>query len=107
MDKGKCDMKQMIATCLVAEHDGQLLVTRVTRRVPLLEQELLPHPNHLRSPPVFSGVRVARSLVFSVLFCRSLFVILSLFIWPLYCLFFFKLQVRSLLSSSLLMSCPS
>jgi hypothetical protein len=30
-------------------------VTRLTRQVPLVEQELL--PEHLRSPPVFSGVR--------------------------------------------------
>jgi uncharacterized membrane protein YbhN (UPF0104 family) len=35
----------------------------------------------LESPhPVFSGVRVARSLVFCVLFCRSVFVILFLVI---------------------------
>ena len=31
--------------------------------------------------PVFSGVGVTRSLVFCVMFCRSLFVLLSLFIW--------------------------
>jgi hypothetical protein len=38
---------------------------------------------HLCSLPVFSGVRVARSLVFCVMFCRSLFVLLPLFFWPL------------------------
>jgi hypothetical protein len=38
---------------------------------------------HLSSPPDFSGVRVARSLVFCVMFCRLLFVLLSLFFWPL------------------------
>jgi hypothetical protein len=38
-------------------------VTRLTRRVPLVEQELLTLPEHLNSPPVFSGVRVTRSLV--------------------------------------------
>ena len=38
-------------------------VTRLTRRVPLVEQELLTLSEHLSSPPVFSGVRVARSLV--------------------------------------------
>ena len=64
-------MTQMSATCLAADLEWQLFVTRATRRVPLVEQELLPHPKHIRSPPVFSGVRVARSLVFSVLFCRS------------------------------------
>ena len=44
-------------------------VTRLTRRVPLVEQELLPTlPEHLCSPPVFSGVRVTRSLVLYVCF---------------------------------------
>ena len=39
-------------------------VTRLTRRVPLVEQKLLTLPEHLSSPPVFSGVRVTRSLVY-------------------------------------------
>ena len=43
-------------------------VTRLTRRVPLVEQELLTLPVHLSSPPVFSGVRVTRSLVLYVCF---------------------------------------
>jgi hypothetical protein len=45
------------------------------------------HPlqEHLRSSPVFSVIRVARYLVFCVVFCISLFVF---FIWPLYCLSF-------------------
>ena len=43
-------------------------VTRLTRRVPLVEQELLTLPKHLSSPPVFSGVRVTRSLVLYVCF---------------------------------------
>ena len=34
----------------------------------LLEQELLTPPEHLRSPPVFSGGRVTRSLVLCVCF---------------------------------------
>ena len=38
-------------------------VTRVTGRVPLVEQELLIFPEHLCSPPVFAGVRVTKSLV--------------------------------------------
>jgi hypothetical protein len=41
----------------------------------------------------FSGVRVARSLVFCVILCRSLFVLLCLFTWPLYCLFVFDLRL--------------
>jgi hypothetical protein len=32
-------------------------VTRLTRRVPLVEQELLTISEHLSSPPVFNGVR--------------------------------------------------
>jgi hypothetical protein len=43
-------------------------VTRLTRRVPLVEQELLTLPEYLSSPPVFSGVRVTRSLVLCVCF---------------------------------------
>jgi hypothetical protein len=49
----------------------------VTRRVSLMEQELLILLEHICSPPVFSGVRVNRSLVLYVMFCRSLLVILS------------------------------
>ena len=94
-------MTQISVTCLAADLDGQLFVTIVTRRVPLVEQELLPHTKHLRSPPLFSLVRVVRSSVFSVLFCRSLLVLLSIFIWPLYCLSFFDLRVRPLVSSKL------
>jgi hypothetical protein len=32
---------------------------------------------HLSSSPVFSRVRIARSIVFCIMFCRSLFVLLS------------------------------
>jgi hypothetical protein len=64
-------------------------VTRLRRRVPLVEQELLTLPNHLSSPPgscysIFS---------FICMFCRSLFVLLSFFFWPLCCLFFFDLRI--------------
>jgi hypothetical protein len=58
------------------------VVAKITRRVPLVEQELFIHPKHLSSPPVISGVRVTRSLI---MFCRSLFVLLSFSIWPLCC----------------------
>jgi hypothetical protein len=57
----------------------QIQITRLTRRVPLVKQELLTLPENMSSPPVFSGVRVARSLVFCVVFCRSLFVLLPFF----------------------------
>ena len=67
-------------------------ITRVIRRVSLIEQELLSLPEHVCSTSVFSGVHVARSLVFWVVLCRycSSFVdsCLSLFFWPLCCLFF-------------------
>jgi hypothetical protein len=43
--------------------------------VPLDEQELLTPPEHQSLPPVFSRVGVARSLVFCVMFCRSLLVL--------------------------------
>ena len=73
-------------------HDNNI-VTRVTRRVPNMEQELLTHPTHMRAPPVFSEVRVARSSVFCVMLCRSLCVPLSPFFWLLYCLSFFGLRL--------------
>jgi hypothetical protein len=43
-------------------------VTRLTRRVPLVEQDLPTLPAHLSSPPVYNGVRVTRSLVLYVCF---------------------------------------
>ena len=44
-------------------------VTRLTRRVPLVEEELLlTLPEHLSLPPDFSGVRVTRSLLLCVCF---------------------------------------
>jgi hypothetical protein len=49
--------------------------------------------NHLSSPSVFSGVHVTRSLVLYVVFCRSLFFLLSFSLWSLCCLFFFDLRI--------------
>ena len=66
----------------------------VTRRMPLAEQKLPTHPEHLLSHPSFSWVRVTRSLVFCVVFGRSLFVLLSFFIWPLCCLSFVDLRIQ-------------
>jgi hypothetical protein len=43
-------------------------VTRLIRRVPLVEQKLLTLPEHMSSPPVFSGVFGTRSLVLCVCF---------------------------------------
>ena len=48
-------------------------VTKLTRRVPLVEKELLTLLEHLSSSPFFSGVHVTRSLVLYVCFVdRSL-----------------------------------
>ena len=47
---------------------------------PHVELELLTLPEHMSSSPVFSVVRVAPSLFLCVMFCRSLFVLLSIFI---------------------------
>ena len=44
-----------------------------------VEQELLTILEHLSLPQVFSGVCVARCLVFCAMLCRSLFVLLSFF----------------------------
>jgi hypothetical protein len=55
-------------------------VTRVTRRVSHVEQELLTLLEHRSSPPIFSSVYVPRSLVFCAMLNRSLFVLETLLI---------------------------
>jgi hypothetical protein len=45
-----------------------VFVTRLTRLVSLVEQELKTHPELLSSLPIFSGFRVTRSLVLYVCF---------------------------------------
>ena len=50
-------------------------VTRITRRMALVERELCILPEHLGSPTVFNGVLVAPSLVFCVMLCTPLFVL--------------------------------
>ena len=53
-----------------------MFATRVKRRAPLVEQELLTIPEFI---PGFSGIRVVRPLIFSFLcFCRSLYVLLAI-----------------------------
>ena len=80
-----------------------IFVTRVTRRVPHVEQEVPSRPEHLSSPPVFNGVQVARSLVFCVMFCTSLFFLLSFFLWPLY---FLSFDFRFLITPLVLQTFP-
>ena len=78
-------------------------VTRLTRRLPLVEPELPTLPEHMSSPAVFRGVRVIRFLVLWCMFCRSLFVLLYIFFWPLCCLLFFDIRIllTPLVSSNL------
>jgi hypothetical protein len=65
-----------------------------------VEQELLTLSEHLGSLPV----HVDRTLVFCVMFCRSLFVILCFFFWPLFCMSFdLRLLIMPLISSNLFM----
>ena len=71
-----------------------MFITRLTRRVPLVKQELPTLPEHLSSPPTFDGVRVTRSLVLYVCFVdHCLSFCIYFFIWPLCCLFFFDLRI--------------
>jgi len=53
---------------LVQFNKYRITQKRLTPRVPLVEQELLTIPQHLSWPPVFSWVRVNRSLVLCVCF---------------------------------------
>jgi hypothetical protein len=68
-------------------------VTRLTRRVQLVEQELILDRNHLSSPPVFSGVHITRSLVLYVCFLDRWLSFSYFFFWPLYFLFFFDIWI--------------
>ena len=62
----------------------------IIREIPML---LLSFPQHLSSHPIFFRIWFVPSLVFCVIFCRSLFVLLSFFFWPLYCQSFFDWQL--------------
>ena len=77
-------------------------VTRLTRRVSLVEQELITLPEHMSSPTVFKWGSCYSIFSFMCMFCRLLFVILSSFLWPLCCLSFFGLRIliTPLISSS-------
>ena len=67
-------------------------VARVTRRMSLVEQELLTVPEHLSSPLVFNEVHVTRSLVLCVCFVDRCLTFCPFF-WPLCCLSFFDLRI--------------
>ena len=69
--------------------------------MPLVEQELLAIPEHPSSSPIISWVRDTRSLVLCVMFCRSLFVLLSFFFRLLCCLSFdLRILISPLVSSN-------
>jgi hypothetical protein len=55
--------------------------------VSLVEQEILTLPEHMSSPRFLVGF-VIFDLSFMCMFCRSFFVLLYFFFWPLCCLFF-------------------
>ena len=63
--------------------------------MPHVWQGLINLPEHFRSPAIFSVVRVARSVVFCVVFLLSFF-------WSLCCLLFFSLRplITPLVSSN-------
>jgi hypothetical protein len=68
-------------------------VTRLTRRLQLVEQELPTLPEHLSSPSVFTGVRVTRYLVLCACFVNRCWSFCIFFVWPLCCLSFFELRI--------------
>ena len=67
-------------------------VTRVTRRVTLVEQELSTLPEHLSSPRFLVGSCYS-IFSFICMFCRSLFALLYFSFWPLSFLFFFDIRI--------------
>ena len=82
--------------CTLRYHHSILIngfVTIITWRVPLVKQKLFTLPEHLSCSPVFSGVRVARSLVFNVVFVDPCLSLCPFLYWPLYCLSVFELRL--------------
>ena len=59
----------------------------------LVEQELPTLPDHLSSPPIFSWIRVTRSLVLCVCFVDPCQSYCPFFFWPLCCLSLYDLQI--------------
>jgi len=75
-------------------------VTRLTRRVSLVEQELPTLPEHLSSPRLLVGF-VLLDLSFMCMFCRSLIVLVYFLFWSLCCLFFdIRILITPLVSSN-------
>jgi hypothetical protein len=68
-------------------------VTRLTRKVSLVEQELFTLPEHLISSPVISGVRLTRSLAWCVCFVDFCLFFFIFYFWLLRWLFFFNIRI--------------
>jgi hypothetical protein len=89
------------STCLSTSWHITWFVTRLTRWVSLVEQELLTLPEHLSSSLVFSGVHVTRSIGFIdrclsfiyVCFVDCCLSFCTFFFWSLCCLFFFNIWI--------------
>ena len=69
-------------------------VTRLTRRVSLVEQELLTLSEHPSSPPVFGGVRATGSLALYVCFVDRCLSFCTFSFWPLCCLFLYDIRIH-------------
>ena len=82
-----CPTSQYKHACQMNDNFNPVVfrITRLTRRVSLVEQELLTLPEQLSSPPVSSGVRVTRTLVVYVclVLCSSSIYGFSLPLWYL------------------------
>jgi len=89
-------------------HHSWLTTRFVTRQVTLVEQEIRTLPEHLNSSWVFSGVCISRSLLLCVVFCGSLFVLLSfLFCYCIVCLLIYGFWLPLwCVQTSLAISCP-
>ena len=62
--------------------DGSYItISLFIRRMSQLKQELYTLLKNLNSSTSFCGLRVTQSLIFCVVFCRSLFVFLSPYFW--------------------------
>ena len=90
----------MVSTSRSFHHSWLItgFVTRLTRPVSLVEQELIALPGHISSPPDFGGVLETQSLALCVCFVHRCLFLRVFFFWALCCLFYFDLRI--LVSSS-------
>jgi hypothetical protein len=81
-------IKQARSPFLFHDISPDFFLSRAGQWMPLVMQELLTLQGYLHLPTGLCRIHVAQSLVFCVVFCESLFVFLSFFVWSLYCLYF-------------------